>query len=87
MKNTTPSTIIASRAIDFVHECMAHGLSAFEMQMIISQTATAAEGHDARAELFVNAIRRNQVINKVHTTCELLRRGYPQEATEGDKLT
>ena len=89
--NTLPSDLIAAKALDFVRECEAHSISPEEMFTIVSVALDAlrdANDQDGRGdeEEFLEAIRRVQIINRVSSTCERLRRG-PQEAQEGEIKT
>jgi hypothetical protein len=86
--NTLPSDLIAAKALDFVRECEAHSISPKEMMTIVSVALDALRASNTEAgrgdeEEFLEAIRRVQIINKVSSTCERLRRG-PQEAQDGE---
>ena len=74
----SPSDAIALKAAEFIRECKAHSLSWTDIREIIAETNSAFEeahyNHE-REEEFSALIRRQQVINKLSTTCERLRRG------------
>ena len=78
----TPADHIALKAAAFVKECFAHDFTGKDIHEILHATIEAqyqawTDNPAKMEEEFMDLIRRQQIINKVSTTCERLRRGLP----------
>lgn len=70
---------IAFLCTQFITECRAHSLTDLDIHQIIGETLGEYEMSGDPAKDFLTVIRRQQVINKVATTCERLRRGTAKD--------
>lgn len=73
----SPSDAIALKAAEFIRECRANSLTWSDIREIVAATYSeyVEAEHGSPVQDFLALIRRQQVINKVSTTCERLRRG------------
>lgn len=79
-----PADIIALRATEFITECQAHSLTISDIHEILTATLQEYGLGGSPEKDFLTVIRRQQVINKVATTCERLRRGESKDHQQGE---
>lgn len=84
---TSPADTIALKATEFISECMAHSLNISDIHEILTATLQEYGLSGSPEKDFLTAIRRQQVINKVASTCERLRRGESKEYKQGEIKT
>lgn len=71
----SPAHAIALKTAEFVTECKAHSLTPADMHELLAAALQEYHLSGSPEKDFLTAIRRQQVINKLSTTCERLRRG------------
>lgn len=75
----SPSDIIALRATEFITECKAHSLTLSDIHEILAMTLQEYNLAGIPEKDFLTFVRRQQVINKLSTTCDRLRRGEAKD--------
>lgn len=75
----SPADQIAYLATQFITECKAHSLTLSDIHQVIAETLVEYGLAGSPEKDFLTAIRRQQVINKVATTCDRLRRGEAKD--------
>lgn len=77
---TNMNEVIAHRAVDFITACENGGLTYDQALQVLNFARMQIFEHPS----FQSHIRRQQVINKVSTTCDRLRRERAGEHQEGE---
>jgi len=81
----TPADIIALKALAFATEVRTYGFTDIEAETLLDVALAAVDSAQiTQDDYFQSAMRRMQIVNRVSSTCQRLKRGTAGEHQEGE---